>query len=140
MGQGDKRIIYSILHWILQRPGELRRRAYLAHYLVNLAIPDEYMMDQEVREVFQTYKELQSEFETTHKHVETLRLDSMVPTDLKKEIAQLEQERDQLKSKISIFKGKNANNAEFQELIEATSLLRKEQEVDARLMEKLREQ
>lgn len=64
----------------------------------------------------------------------------MVPTELKKEIAQLEQERDQLKSKISIFKGKNANNAEFQELIEATSLLRKEQEVDARLMEKLREQ
>ena len=38
----------------------------------------------------------------------------MVPTDLKKEIAQLEQEWDQLKSKISIFKGKNANNAEFQ--------------------------
>lgn len=49
-------------------------------------------MDQEVREVYQTYKELQSEFETTHKHVETLRQDSMVPTDLKKEIAQLEQE------------------------------------------------
>ncbi len=85
----------------------------MAHYLVNIAIPDEYMMDQEIRDVFQTYKELQSEFETTHKHVETLRQDSMVPTELKKEIAQLEQERDQLKSKISIFKGKNANNPEF---------------------------
>ena len=45
IGQGDKRTLYSILHWILQRVPDLKRRAYLAKFLVTLAIPDDYMMD-----------------------------------------------------------------------------------------------
>lgn len=45
IGQGDKRTVYSILHWILQRVRDLKRRAYLAKFLVTLAIPDDYMMD-----------------------------------------------------------------------------------------------
>lgn len=64
----------------------------------------------------------------------------MVPTDLKKDITQLEQERDQLISKISLFKTKNSNKEEFQQLLEATSMLRKEQEVEAKHMDKLYEQ
>lgn len=62
----------------------------------------------------------------------------MNPAELKKEINQLEQEKDQLMTKINLFKSKG-NNAEFQGLLEATSKLRKEQEQDARLNEKERE-
>lgn len=55
IGQGDKRTIYSVLHWILQRVPELEERAYLARFLVPIAIPDEQMMDQEIRSVFEQY-------------------------------------------------------------------------------------
>jgi hypothetical protein len=47
---------------------------------------------------------------------------------LKKEIAQLEQEREQLNAKIKVFQGKNTNKPEFQALLEQTNHLRKEQE------------
>lgn len=62
----------------------------------------------------------------------------MNPTELKKEITQLEQEKEQLLTKINLFKNKG-NNADFQLLLEATSKLRKEQEQDARLNDKERE-
>jgi intraflagellar transport protein 81 len=41
--------------------------------------------------------------------LETLQGQSMNPTELKKDIAQLEQEKEQLVSKITIFKNKNTN-------------------------------
>jgi intraflagellar transport protein 81 len=63
----------------------------------------------------------------------------MAPAELKKEITQLEQEKEQLITKINLFKSKS-NKPEFQELLEATSMLRKEQEVEARYAEKLRDQ
>jgi len=62
----------------------------------------------------------------------------MNPTELKKEITQLEQEKEQLLTKINLFKNKS-NKDDFQALLEATSKLRKEQEQDAKLNEKERE-
>lgn len=67
-----------------------------------------------------------------------MRQESMNPTELKKEITQLEQEKDQLLTKINLFKNKS-NKDDFQALLEATSKLRKEQEQDAKLSEKERE-
>ena len=95
-------------------------------------------MDDEMRDTFQIYKDLQAEFQATHINVEALRTESMNPTDLKKEIQQLEQEKEQLLTKINLFKNKS-NKEDFQALLEATSKLRKEQEQDAKLNEKERE-
>jgi intraflagellar transport protein 81 len=67
-----------------------------------------------------------------------MRVESMNPTELKKEITQLEQEKEQLLTKINLFKNKS-NKEDFQALLEATSKLRKEQEQDAKLNEKERE-
>ena len=62
----------------------------------------------------------------------------MNPAELKKEITQLEQEKEQLLTKINFFKGRG-DSQDFQLLLDATSKLRKEQEQDARLNEKERE-
>ncbi len=91
-----------------------------------------------MRDTFQIYKDLQAEFQATHMNVEALRTESMNPSDLKKEITQLEQEKEQLLTKINLFKTKS-NKQDFQALLEATSKLRKEQEQDAKLSEKERE-
>ena len=61
------------------------------------------------------------------------------PQELKKEINQLEQEKEQLVHKINNFKAKNPS-PEFQKILECTNLMRKEQEEDARLAEKIRSQ
>lgn len=62
----------------------------------------------------------------------------MNPAELQKEITQLEQEKEQLLTKINLFKNKG-QRSDFQALLEATSKLRKEQEMDAKLNEKERE-
>jgi intraflagellar transport protein 81 len=52
----------------------------------------------------------------------------------------LEQEKDQLNTRINMFKTKNSSKPEFKTLLEATNLLRREQEEEARLAEKYRTQ
>ena len=80
-------------------------------------------MDEEIREILGHYKNLQAEFTAAHQNVEMLRSESMTPQQLKKEITQLEAEKEQLITKINMFSDKD-----FQDLLQATSMLRKEQE------------
>jgi intraflagellar transport protein 81 len=42
---GDKDTYYPAFIWILQRIPELRRRAYLAKYLIAIEVPPEMMDD-----------------------------------------------------------------------------------------------
>lgn len=49
----------------------------------------------------------------------------MTPAQLKKEITQLEGEKEQLITKINLFKNKNQDK-DFKDLLDATSMLRKE--------------
>jgi intraflagellar transport protein 81 len=132
---GEKRTVQHLLFWLVSKLPELQRRAYTAKFLVPLEIPDEFLADEEMRETYQAYKDLQAEFQATHQNVDQIRAESMNPGELKKEIGQLEQEKEQLLTKINLFKNKS-NKADFQALLEATSKLRKEQEQDAKLNEK----
>ncbi|CAI2387734.1 unnamed protein product [Moneuplotes crassus] len=136
---GDKKTIHNILNWILQRPQDLKRISYTSKFLVALSIPEELMMDEEIRETMDVYKNLQAEFTAVHQNLEVLRSEAMSPDQLKKEITQLESEKEQLISKISIFKDKN-DDPDFKDLLDATSQLRKEQETEARNAEKMSEQ
>lgn len=51
-----------MLFWLVTRLNDLQRTAYTAKFLVPLAIPDEFLVDEEMRETFQIYKDLQAEF------------------------------------------------------------------------------
>ena len=46
-------MIYPILHWLLQRTEDLKKRAYLARYLVKLEIPTEFMVDPQIAELYE---------------------------------------------------------------------------------------
>jgi len=140
MMSGDKATVHPILYWLLSNLEQLRKRAYLAKFCVNLEVPEEFLRDESVYELYQHYKELQSQFKTTHSHLEQERQGRMNPTDLQSEVAQLDAEREQLAQKIQQLKTKSAKEEGFQTLLQVTSMLRKEQEEEARLMEKLHEQ
>merc|ERR1719188_2768241 len=64
----------------------------------------------------------------------------MNPTDLQREVAQLDAEREQLAQKIQHLRTKTEKDESFHVLLSVTSMLRKEQEEEARLAEKLAEQ
>jgi intraflagellar transport protein 81 len=58
--EGDKQVIYPVLEWILQRIPDLKKRAYLAKYLVKLDIPPEISADQDVAEIYEQYIKISS--------------------------------------------------------------------------------
>merc|ERR1719236_220603 len=64
----------------------------------------------------------------------------MNPSALQTEVAQLDAEREQLAQKIQHLRAKSEREEGFQALLQVTSMLRKEQEEEARLAEKLAEQ
>lgn len=59
---GEKKTIQHLLHWLITKMDELKRRSYTAKFLVPLEIPDEFLGDEEMRDTFQMYKDLQAEF------------------------------------------------------------------------------
>mmetsp|Transcript_38421 Transcript_38421/g.101928 ORF Transcript_38421/g.101928 Transcript_38421/m.101928 type:complete len:674 (+) Transcript_38421:14-2035(+) len=138
--RGERSVVYPLLVHLLQRLPELKKRAYLSRFLKNIEIPEELFADPEVMDKFQQYKELQEAFKEAHKSTERLRGTSLQPTELKREVAQLEEEKQQLKTKISKLEAKLKKNENFTELYDVTSKLRKEQEEEARLADRLGEQ
>ncbi|KRX08285.1 hypothetical protein PPERSA_01746 [Pseudocohnilembus persalinus] len=136
----EKRIIYPVMYYLLSRFSELKKRAYLAKYLVPYQLMEGIPLDEEIKKLMDQYKDLQAEFQVNHKELEAAEKDSMNPEELKKEIIQLQSEREQLLSKINQFKGKNTNNPQFQALLDVTNSLRREQEEEARIQDKLRQQ
>merc|ERR1719388_11281 len=124
---GDKNFIHPILYWLLQNLTQLQKRAYLANFCVNLEVPEEFLRDEQVYEMYQHYKELQSQFKTTHAHIEQQRPSKVSPAELQREVAQLDAEREQLTAKIQQFRVRSAQEENFQVLLQVTSMLRKEQ-------------
>eukprot|EP00928_Gymnodinium_smaydae_P054047 TRINITY_DN37890_c0_g1_i1.p1 TRINITY_DN37890_c0_g1~~TRINITY_DN37890_c0_g1_i1.p1 ORF type:complete len:707 (-),score=254.58 TRINITY_DN37890_c0_g1_i1:314-2152(-) len=137
---GDKNTVHPILYWLLNNLEPLKKRSYLAKFCMNLEVPEEFLREEKVYEIYQQYKELQSQFKATHAHVEQERQGRMNPSDLQREVAQLDAEREQLAQKIQQLRAKSEKDEGFHQLLQVTSMLRKEQEEEARLQEKLAEQ
>jgi intraflagellar transport protein 81 len=137
---GDKGTVHPILYWLLINLEALKKRSYLARFCVNLEVPEEFLREEQVFEIFQSYKELQSQFKATHAHVEQERQGRLNPEDLQREVQQLDSEREQLQQKIQHLRQRTDKDEGFQQLLQVTSMLRKEQEEEARLAEKLAEQ
>jgi len=137
---GDKDVVHPILYWLLQNFEALQKRAYLAKFLVPLEVPEEFLRDEQVFDMYQQCKELQSQFKATHMHVEQKRQEHVDPSGMQQEVAQLDSEKEQLSQKIKQMKHRTQKDEGFQALLQVTSMLRKEQEEEARIAEKLDEQ
>jgi intraflagellar transport protein 81 len=110
-----------------------------------LDVPAGLVNDETVSMLLQEYRHHQGEFKETHKSLERVAGGGAgglkaSPGELKKEIAQLEDERGQLIEKIASLKRKTGEMKGFAPLLDLTSSLRKEQEEEARLAERMAEQ
>lgn len=54
--QADKPVIYPILEWLLKGLPELKKRAYLAQFLVKINIPSDIIQEDMVAESYEQVK------------------------------------------------------------------------------------
>lgn len=137
---GDRNACYPILTWVLQRLPAFKKRSYVARYLGGMEIPMEYLSDPALSDIQNHMKALQNEFKEVHKAVDKLDLDAVAPKDLKREIAQLQDEKTQLKEKIESLKRRTSSIDEFKNMLDVTSALRSEQEEESKIMDRIHDQ
>lgn len=79
---GDRKIIYPIYYYLLKNVNVLKKRAYLAKFLVPLDIPEEFAGDPELKRLNEQMKELQAEFQIVHEEYEGIESSSLVRVTL----------------------------------------------------------
>ena len=62
-----------MLEWLLRRLPDLRKRAYLARYLVKIDVPPEVGSDADVADMFEQYERLIEGFKAVHKECEAVK-------------------------------------------------------------------
>ncbi len=141
---GSKEVVYPILTWCLPRLEKLKKRAYLAPFLIPIDLPMEIAMNDDgtLMQLTERYRNLQAEFKDIHHHHESIKAELKVndSQSLKSEINQLKNEKKQLKDRIDELNEKVKIDNDFQKILEATSRLRKEQDQEVRLRDQALEQ
>ncbi|XP_057602987.1 intraflagellar transport protein 81 homolog isoform X2 [Hippopotamus amphibius kiboko] len=81
---GSKPVIYPVLHWLLQRTNELKKRAYLARFLIKLEVPSEFLQDETVADTNKQYEDLMEAFKTLHKECEQLKTSGFSTAEIRR--------------------------------------------------------
>ncbi|RXG61203.1 Intraflagellar transport protein 81-like protein [Armadillidium vulgare] len=125
---GQKYIIYPILSWLLQRMDDLKKRAYLAKFLVKLDIPAEIQGDADVADMATKNDELMEQFKMMHMEHEELKNSGFSTTELRRDIASMEEERDLVTRRIERMRQKTDGMPNQEGMLESARNLRKEKE------------
>ena len=57
--EGHKAVVYPVLEWLLKRMPDLKKRAYLAKFLVKVEVRNDFLADPEVSELYEQVKRYQ---------------------------------------------------------------------------------
>ncbi|XP_072921718.1 intraflagellar transport protein 81 homolog [Hemitrygon akajei] len=137
---GSKPIIHPILHWLLQRTSELKKRAYLARFLVKVEIPADFLQDDVVADTYRQYEELVEGFKTLHKECEQLKNSGFSTAEIRRDINAMEEEKDQLIKRVERLKKRVDTVSNHQRMLEMARQLRVEKEREESLMQQKQEQ
>ncbi|KXJ17310.1 intraflagellar transport protein 81 homolog [Exaiptasia diaphana] len=138
--QGEKQVIYPILQWLFERLPDLRKRAYLARFLVRMEIPGDLLADQELFDLNESYAQLIEEFKECHKEAEQLRSSGFSASEIKKDIMHMEEEHGQLKKRIERMQKKVESVRNYEQMLQAARNLRVEREQESSLAQQKLEQ
>ncbi|XP_066871132.1 intraflagellar transport protein 81 homolog isoform X1 [Kogia breviceps] len=153
---GSKPVIYPVLHWLLQRTNELKKRAYLACFLIKLEVPSEFLQDETVADTNKQYEDLMEAFKTLHKECEQLktsgfstaeirRMNTKLPNKLPciknpEDISAMEEEKDQLIKRVERLKKRVETVQNHQRMLKIARQLRVEKEREEFLAQQKQEQ
>ena len=131
--QGDKPAIYPLLQWLLERLPDLKKRAYLARFLGKIEVPSEFLQDEAVVEAVAIHDELLEQFKQLHKTVQQQRSSQFNVAEVRKDIASMEEEKEQLIKRTERLKQKATSTPSHMDMLEAARKLRKEKDHELEL-------
>uniref|UniRef100_A0A3P8NBG3 Intraflagellar transport protein 81 homolog n=1 Tax=Astatotilapia calliptera TaxID=8154 RepID=A0A3P8NBG3_ASTCA len=137
---GSKPVIHPILHWLLQRVPELKKRTYLARFLVKLEVPADFLQDDIINDTYHQYEELVEGFKTYHKECEQLRTSGFSTAEIRRDISAMEEEKDQLIKRVERLKKRVESVSNHQRMLEQARQLRVEKEREEALTQQKQEQ
>ncbi|XP_036382860.1 intraflagellar transport protein 81 homolog [Megalops cyprinoides] len=137
---GSKPVVHPILYWLLTRIPELKKRAYLARYLVKLEVPAEFLQDDVIAETYHQYEELVEGFKTYHKECEQLKSSGFSTAEIRRDISAMEEEKDQLIKRVERLKKRVESVSNHQHMLELARQLRVEKEREESLVQQKQEQ
>lgn len=137
---GSKPVIHPILFWLLQKVPELKKRAYLARFLVKLEVPTEFFQDDVISETYHQYEELVEGFKTYHKECEQLRTSGFSTAEIRRDISAMEEEKDQLIKRVERLKKRVETVPNHRRMLEQARQLRVEKEREEALTNQKQEQ
>lgn len=126
--QGDKHTTYSLLQWLLERVPDLKKRAYLAKFLVGIDVPPDFQQDEQVSELSTAHEEIMEQFKDLHKTIEQQRTSKFSVAEVRKDIASMEEEKEQLTKRIERLKQKAMSTPNSSAMLEAAQKLRREKD------------
>ena len=137
---GNKPTIYPLLQWLLEKLPELKKRAYLARYLVKIELLPDMLQDDIVAEANANHEELVEQFKELHHTVEQQKASQFSVADIRKDIASMEEEKEQLIKRTERLKAKAEALPNKAEMLEAAMKLRREKDREITLTEQKLEQ
>jgi len=145
--QFDRSLILEILSWCLSKFETLKQRVYVGQFLKPVDVPTEFLTTPKLADLLKTLKDLQSKFKDSHKNLLKTRrgMEAGVTAQLKTEIKQLKGEKIQLMNKLRKLRAKKesgeiTSKENFDVILEATSRLRKNQEEEALVFQRIDDQ
>ena len=99
---GDKAAVFAALAHVLPKLPQMKRRAYLARFLLPVEIPGEFAMEPELQAHLLELQRAQEAFKGLHKQADALRQDARLARvpQLRQDTATLAKEKSQLESRI----------------------------------------
>ncbi|XP_004072814.1 intraflagellar transport protein 81 homolog [Oryzias latipes] len=137
---GSKSVIHPILYWLLQRVPDLKKRAYLARFLVKLEVPAEFLHDDIVSDTYHQYEELVEGFKMYHKECEQLRSSGFSTAEIRRDISAMEEEKDQLIKRVERLKKRVESVSNHQWMLKQARQLRMEKEREESLAQQKQQQ
>ncbi|XP_030901392.1 intraflagellar transport protein 81 homolog [Melopsittacus undulatus] len=137
---GSKPVIHPLLHWLLQKTNELKKRAYLARFLVKLEVPAEFLHDDTVADINKQYEELMEAFKSLHKECEQLKTSGLSTAEIRRDIDAMEEEKDQLVKRVERLKKRVETVQNHPRILEIARQLRIEKEREESLAQQKQEQ
>ena len=140
LARGDKRLLITILHFLLTGLQTLSEKYYVNKFIAPININQEYAGDDDIQELNNQYRELQAEFLTTHNMLQEKKQNAPRIEEMQEDIRKCQNDKLQLSRSIAKLKKEYLSKPDFAALFEMTSKLRKEQEQDSNLEKKIARQ
>lgn len=138
--QGDKHVIHPILEWIFQNTEDLKKRAYLAKFLVKVEVPPDKLGDADLAALYEQYEKLIDDFKMVHKESEILKNNGTTTAELRTDIEAMEKEKEIVIKRIEKMQRRVENLHNKEAMLEAAHALRLEREKEKEIVSQKQEQ